>query len=96
MSLLDTKRLGVKVKVESFQTLSVFSRSKTYLPFIKTKSRHMHKYIILIIILTYGNILSTFSSSKKKIVAMQQHSQQFVGKERRLERKYLDIFEAEK
>ena len=72
------------VGLVSFQTLPVFARSKTNLPFIKTKIRHMHRYLRILQCLynvwQKKNILL-------KSVSMQQHFEQFVAKQRRLERK---------
>ena len=58
MPRFATKRLGVKVKVENltvnelwssfFSNSSVFLRSKTYLLFIKTKRRRLHRYLRIV------------------------------------------------
>ena len=43
----------------------------------------------------YLNVFSTCGTCWKKSLSMQQHFEQFVGKPRILEGKYLDISEAE-
>ena len=66
------------------------SRSKTSLPFIKTKRMYMYTRYVQSM---SSNVFATFGTSLKN-VSMQHKFKQLVGKQRRLELKYLKISDA--